>query len=76
VSSELLMSVNTRLRSSIDQIELDFVEREATPKFLMKLDVPFHFAALSISQTVSATAKQKPSPTGLVRSASHGISLS
>ena len=31
------MPENERLSGSIDQIDLAFVEREATPRFLMKL---------------------------------------
>ena len=46
------MPENTRLSGSIDQIELDFVEREATPKLLMKLGIQLHLASLSLSNTV------------------------
>ena len=42
-----------RLSGSIDQIELDFVEREATPDFLMKLSIQLHLSGLSLSNTVS-----------------------
>jgi transposase-like protein len=42
-----------RLSGSIDQIELDFVEREATPAFLMKLSIQLHLSGLSLSNTVS-----------------------
>jgi hypothetical protein len=41
-----------RLSGSIDQIELDFVEREATPAFLMKLSIQLHLSGLSLSNTV------------------------
>jgi transposase-like protein len=41
-----------RLSGSIDQIELDFVEQEATPAFLMKLSIQLHLAGLSLSNTV------------------------
>ncbi len=41
-----------RLSGSIDQIELDFVEREATPEFLMKLSIQLHLSGLSLSNTV------------------------
>ena len=41
-----------RLSGSIDQIELDFVEREATPQFLMKLSIQLHLSGLSLSNTV------------------------
>ena len=47
------MPENTRLSSSIDQIELGFVEREATPKLLMKLGIQLHLTGLSLSNTVS-----------------------
>jgi len=46
------MPENTRLSGSIDQIELGFVEREATPKLLMKLGIQLHLAGLSLSNTV------------------------
>jgi len=41
-----------RLSGSIDQIELGFVEREATPQFLMKLSIQLHLCGLSLSNTV------------------------
>ncbi len=41
-----------RLSGSIDQIELGFVEREATPEFLMKLSIQLHLSGLSLSNTV------------------------
>jgi putative transposase len=47
------MPENTRLTGSIDQIDLEFVEREATPRFLMKLSIQLHLAGLSLSNTVS-----------------------
>ncbi len=50
---EWLMPENTRLSGSIDQIELGFVEREATPRLLMKLSIQLHLAGLSLSNTVS-----------------------
>jgi putative transposase len=34
------MPENDRLTGSLDEIELGFVEREATPRFLMKLILP------------------------------------
>jgi hypothetical protein len=49
---EWFMSENTRLSGSIDQIELGFVEREATPKLLMKLGIQVHLAGLSLSNTI------------------------
>jgi putative transposase len=47
------MPENTHLSGNIDQIELGFVEREATPRLLMKLGIPLHLADLSLSNTVS-----------------------
>jgi len=47
------MPKNARLSKNIDAIELDFVEREATPKFVMKLGIQMHLAGLSLSNTVS-----------------------
>jgi transposase-like protein len=47
------MPENTRLRSSIAQFDLDLVEREATPRLLMKLSIQLHLAGLSLSNTVS-----------------------
>ncbi|WP_135662690.1 IS6 family transposase [Halorhabdus rudnickae] len=47
------MPENARLSGSIDQIDLEFVEREATPRFLMKLSIQLHLAGLSLSNTVS-----------------------
>ncbi len=46
------MLENRRLNGSIDQIELGFVEREATPEFLMKLSIQLHLSGLSLSNTV------------------------
>ena len=46
------MPENTRLSCSIDRIELDFVEREATPRLLMKLSIQLHLSGLSLSNTV------------------------
>ncbi|EMA19728.1 IS6-like element ISH15 family transposase [Haloarcula marismortui] len=47
------MPKNAGLGGSIDQIDLDFVEREATPRLLMKLSIQLHLAGLSLSNTVS-----------------------
>ncbi|SEN08890.1 DDE domain-containing protein [Halorientalis persicus] len=47
------MPENTRLGGSIDQIDLEFVEREATPRLLMKLGIQLHLAGLSLSNSVS-----------------------
>jgi putative transposase len=47
------MPENTRLAGNIGQIDLEFVEREATPRLLMKLSIQLHLAGLSLSNTVS-----------------------
>ena len=47
------MPKNARLDGCLDQIDLDFVEREATPRLLMKLSIQLHLAGLSLSNTVS-----------------------
>jgi len=44
---------NTRLSGCLDRIDLDFVEREATPQLLMKLSIQLHLAGLSLSNTIS-----------------------
>jgi len=46
------MPENARLGGSLDQIDLEFVEREATPQLLMKLSIQLHLAGLSLSNTV------------------------
>jgi len=46
------MLENGRLNGIIDQIELGFVEREATPEFLMRLSIQLHLSGLSLSNTV------------------------
>jgi len=46
------MPEKTRLSGSTDQVDLDFVEREATPRFLMKLGIQLHLVGLSLSNTV------------------------
>jgi putative transposase len=43
----------TRLSGNTDWIDLDFVERERTPEFAMKLGIQMHVAGLSLSNTVS-----------------------
>ena len=50
---KVAMPENARLSGSINQIDLEFVEREATPRFLMKLSIQLHLAGLSLSNTVS-----------------------
>ena len=47
------MPENDRLDSCLSDIELGFVEREATPRLLMKLSIQLHLAGLSLSNTVS-----------------------
>ena len=47
------MPENTRLSGTLGQIDLGFVEREATPRLLMKLSIQLHLAGLSLSNTVS-----------------------
>ncbi|WP_135807068.1 IS6 family transposase [Halorussus marinus] len=42
-----------RLNGASDSIELEFMEREATPEPLMKLSIHLHAARLSLSDTVS-----------------------
>ncbi|QCS44959.1 IS6 family transposase [Natrinema versiforme] len=44
----------SRLNGSSSGIQLDFVEREATPRELMRLSIQLHLAGLSLSDTVSA----------------------
>ena len=46
------MPENDRLNGCLNEIELGFVEREATPKLLMKLGIQLHLAGLSLSNTV------------------------
>src|SRR6056297_1900314 len=46
------MPENDRLSGCLDDINLDFVEREATPKLLMKISIQLHLAGLSLSNTV------------------------
>jgi len=47
------MPENARLSGNLDEINLGFVEREATPRFLMKLNIQLHLAGLSLSNTGS-----------------------
>jgi len=47
------MLENARLNGYLDEIDLEFVEREATPQFLMKLSIQLHLAGLLLSNTVS-----------------------
>lgn len=47
------MSKNARLNGYLNEIELGFVEREATPRFLMRLGIQLHLAVLLLLNTVS-----------------------
>ena len=47
------MPENGRLIGNLDEIDLEFVEREATPRLLMKFSIQSHLAELSLSNTVS-----------------------
>jgi len=47
------MPENTRLNGYLDEIDLEFVERKATPKLLMKVGIQLHLTSLSLSNTVS-----------------------
>ena len=47
------MPENDRLNSCLDEINLEFVEREATPRLLMKLSIQLHLSGLSLSNTIS-----------------------
>jgi len=69
------MLENDRISGCLDEINLEFVEREATPKLLTKLSIQLHLLGLSLSNTVSATPKQKLLSCGSDRSLSHGINL-
>jgi transposase-like protein len=46
------MPENARLGGCPDQIDVEFVEREATPRQLMKLSIQLHLSGLSLSNTV------------------------
>jgi len=47
------MPENDRLSDRLDDINLEFVEREETPRLLMKLNIQFHLAGLSLSNIAS-----------------------
>ncbi len=47
------MPKNDRLNGCLDDIDLDFMEREATPQLFMKLGIQPHLAGLSLSNTVT-----------------------
>ncbi|WP_144906574.1 IS6 family transposase [Halobellus captivus] len=46
------MPENDRLGGCLDEIDLEFVEREATPRLLMKLSIQLHLAELSFLNTI------------------------
>ncbi len=41
-----------RLNGSVDQIDLDFVERKATRESLVKLSIQLHLLGLSLSNII------------------------
>jgi putative transposase len=41
-----------RLSDGSDWIKLDFVERQRTPKFAMRLGIQIHVAEISLSNTI------------------------
>jgi putative transposase len=47
------MLENDHLNGCLDDIDLGFMEREATPQLCMKLGIQLHLAVLSLSNTVS-----------------------
>ncbi len=47
------MPKNDRLNGCLDDIDVNFMEREATPRLLMKLGIQLHLAGLSLSNTVA-----------------------
>lgn len=51
------MPKNARLNGGSDAFELGFVEREQTPRELMRLSIELHTAGLSLSDTVSVLEK-------------------
>jgi len=46
------MAENIRLSGCLDEIQLEFVEREATPRLLMKLNIQVHLARVSFLNIV------------------------
>jgi hypothetical protein len=46
------MPENASFSGCLDRIELDFVEREVTPRLLMKLNIQLHLAELSLLNTI------------------------
>ena len=51
------MPENARLNGCLSEIELGFVEREATPTEFMKLGIQLHLQGLSLSNTISVLDK-------------------
>ena len=51
--SECSMPETDRLDGCLDEIELGLVERETTPKSLMKLGIQLYLTVLSLSNIVS-----------------------
>jgi len=49
------MSENDRLSGCLDEIDLGFVEREATPRLLMKLSIQLHLAKLFLHSSLAKT---------------------
>jgi len=47
------MPENDRLDGCLNEIELGFVDREATPELLMRLGIQLYLAGLQLSNTVS-----------------------
>jgi transposase-like protein len=47
------MPESARLNDSLDDLQLEFVEREATPRLLVKLGIQLHLAVLSLLNIVS-----------------------
>lgn len=47
------MTENARFNGCLDDIKLDFVEQEATPRLLMTLGIQIHLVGLSLSNTVA-----------------------
>jgi hypothetical protein len=46
------MPENDRLNGCLEEINSEFVEREATPRLLMKLSIQLYLAELSLPDTV------------------------
>ena len=49
----MLHARKRRLTGCLDEINVEFVEREATPRLLMKLSIQLHLTGLSLPNTVS-----------------------